>query len=160
MEIVPIEDIPKDVVDVPTSNLMTVYKTCLEMEQVCRKNQGIGLSAVQVGIPWKLFVVDRGTFPTSKFEYYLDCSYEPIDNRVQHTIEGCLSLRNEKGSRQFQVERYVEVRVTGKQLIADDNLEVKEVDMTLKDVPSIVFQHEIDHQNQILISSGTEMEIW
>ena len=63
MKIVPVSEIPgKSVVqDCPTTtrrlSSMSVYKTCLEMKEVCELEKGIGLSAVQVGLPWRLFIV-------------------------------------------------------------------------------------------------------
>ena len=59
MKLVELEDLPKleDIQDVPLDDPMKVYKLCQEMEAICERENGIGLSAVQVGIPWKLFIV-------------------------------------------------------------------------------------------------------
>ncbi|MHA2432943.1 MAG: peptide deformylase, partial [Candidatus Thorarchaeota archaeon] len=53
------DQIPKvdEVVDVSMDDPMEVYKICQRMEILCDADNGIGLSAVQVGIPWKLFLV-------------------------------------------------------------------------------------------------------
>ena len=90
MKIVAVENIPPvDLVqDVDLSNPMQTYKICKEMEQVCIKHDGIGLSAVQVGLPLKLFIVKLN----NKFEYFANCIYEKNSAGFQNVVEGCLSL--------------------------------------------------------------------
>jgi len=128
MEVVPIDQIPLAEAAIP-DNLMEIYKVCLQMEEVCKKNKGAGVSAVQVGIPWNLFIIKRNVFEpppnaaalvaAPKFDYYLNCVYGPTEDKKQDSVEGCLSLLNEAGEfRQFLVERFVEVRVTGQKLIS------------------------------------------
>ena len=58
MKIVEVDLIPevKNVKDVPLDDPMKVYKVCLEMQKICEENEGIGISSVQVGIPWKLLI--------------------------------------------------------------------------------------------------------
>ncbi len=159
MEIVPVNIIPnsKDSVDIP-SNLMDVYNTCIQMKALCESSNGIGLSAFQVGIPWRMFVVRRDVVvevESDAFEYYVDCSYEPADEKVQKAkiIEGCLSIKNSKGELlRFHVERFEKVRITGKKLVSNEKPVLENVDMIIDGLSSIVFQHEIDHHNGILIS--------
>jgi len=163
MEIVPLNELPKvsDIQDVPVDNLMKIYKVCLDMEVVCSENNGIGLSAIQVGIPWKLFIVKNG----DKYDYYVNCTYESlVDVNCKHfqSMEGCLSLRNTDGSfRQFLVERFPKIRIKGKQILSEKDLILQDIDMVLEnDYSTIVMQHEIDHHLGILISDiGKEMEI-
>lgn len=128
------------------------------MEQICTAQNGIGLSAVQVGIPWKLFIVQRG----AGYEYYIDCEYNGTGCKGK-SIEGCLSLRDAQGHlRRFEVERHETVTVTGKRLKISDSpsLVLEDVNQTEKGLYAVVFAHEIDHQNDILISDiGTEVEL-
>jgi peptide deformylase len=58
LKIVPVVDIPK-AKDVPLESLMDIFRLCTKMEKICDVNDGIGLSAVQVGVPWNLFIVKR-----------------------------------------------------------------------------------------------------
>lgn len=157
LKIVPIENIPK-AHEVPLDNLMTIFRLCTKMEKICMDNEGIGLSAVQIGIPWNLFIIRRGR----QFEYYVNCSYEGKGNKIK-SIEGCLSLRNEDGTfRRFEVERFEKARITGKQVLVSGmpSLLLQDVDSEEHGLYSIVFQHEIDHSKDILISQiGREMEM-
>lgn len=169
MEIIPVEQIPH-AKPVPLDRPMEIYKTCLQMEQICKKNKGIGLSAVQVGIPWNLFVIKRNVFEPqnvvslvadSKFDYYLNCKYTPTTDKKQDSVEGCLSLLNEAGRfRQFLVQRFAEVRVTGQRLLAEDELNIEDVDFVVGSPQTIVFQHEIDHTTRLISDIGEEIEVW
>jgi peptide deformylase len=78
LKIVPIEEIPL-AVDVPIDDLNKVHEICLQMEEICTKNKGIGLAAVQVGIPWKLFIVDT----QQGFQHYVNCEYEPAGEKIK-----------------------------------------------------------------------------
>lgn len=171
MKLVSADKIPKleDIKDTPTDNLLEVYKVCKEMEILCDMERGIGLSAVQVGVPWKLFLVrlDHGSKfkPTGRYGYFVNCHYEIMAEDKIASLEGCLSLRSPEGlTRMFQVERYTRTRVYGFQLIDKMKLEVVGIsaEMTLpQDNESIVFQHEIDHHLGKLISDhGKELFMW
>ena len=166
--VVAIDKIPQkeDILDTPLDNLMKVYKMCLDMENICIENKGIGLSAVQIGIPWKLFVVRRTDF----FEYFLNCDYAPlVDVNQKHlqSIEGCLSLpRPDGSSRQFLVERYPKVKVIGKRMIVDDSKpKLEDININYdnpNDIYTIVMQHEIDHNygaERLICNIGKEIEL-
>lgn len=151
----------EQVVDAPTGDLIGLYKVCLQMAHVCVEENGIGLSAVQVGIPWRLFVV-RTESDEHSFDYFVNCEYEPAgDGSKAPGIEGCLSLRNRDGSlRFFEVFRHRKVRLKGHRLVTDPELALEPVDLTAEGKYGIVYQHEVDHDQGILISDiGTELEI-
>lgn len=162
LSIVSPENIPKDVVDCPSDNLLKIYKTCLQMAIVCVNENGIGLSAVQVGIPWRLFIVRYMDNGSNKFRFFLNCKYTAVTDEKVKSLEGCLSLKNAKGDlRHFQVDRYTNIKVEGQELLADTALHLEPVTIEPKDFYSNVFQHEIDHQNLVLISDiGVEFEVW
>lgn len=158
-EIVPVDKIPTEVTDTPVENLMELYKICQEMEKICDEQKGIGLSAVQVGIPWRFFIY-RAT--PDEYHYMVDCEYEPISEEKAVSIEGCLSLKTETGKlRHFRLERYRGVRIKGKRLLTDDDLRLEDVDFEEADnIYSVVCQHEIDHHHGVLISEiGDEIDI-
>lgn len=166
MEIVPVAEIPKpeDVIDTPTDDLMKLYRVCQDMKVVCLEVGGIGLAAVQVGMPWRLFVI-RGQ---DGWEYMVNCQYlaVPVDitktNPVATSIEGCLSLKDDQGKLiHYKVDRFKKVRVQGYRLIDQPELSLEEVDyVTEENIYNVVYQHEIDHQNGILISEiGEEIDI-
>lgn len=169
MNLVPVGDIPKpeDIKEVSLDDLAEVYKICNRMKEVCEVENGLGLSAVQVGIPLKLFLVksDKASKFNKSSDYgcFLNCEYKAGDNSEEvMSIEGCLSIKSETGKmRHFQVKRYTEVLVNGYKL--NEEMELEEI----VDIPigvseqSVVFQHEIDHHSGILISDiGQEIFLW
>jgi len=163
MKVVPVEEIPtlEKITDIP-EDLLEVYKICKQMEKVCIDCSGIGLHAVQVGIPWNLFIVKTN----DEFEYYVNCGYEPVGDEKTTSIEGCLSLLDEENNfRRFQMVRHMVVKVSGSKLVRGEK------DLTLVDFcenihaenQGVVFQHEIDHSLSVegLISKlGKEILIW
>ena len=169
MQLVEVRDIPSvgEVKDVPTDNLVEIFRMAKEMEALCLKENGIGLSAVQVGIPLKLFVVrinSEKTFGQKGFICFCNTNYQPIDEAVDISLEGCLSIRSPSGQlRHFQVPRYREIALTGYKLdVRGAELSLQHLqNIVLSGEQSIVFQHEIDHQNGVLISEiGKEVFLW
>lgn len=160
LSIVPVDEIPKVVGDCPTASLVDLYKLCSHMENLCIKENGIGLSAVQVGVPWKLFVV---SYPTH-FRYFVNCEYTPLSEEKEKSLEGCLSLKKPDGAlRFFEVERFKKIKILGQELKMNPSLklEMVEVQEEPTDHYRIVHQHEIDHHRLVLISDiGTELELW
>lgn len=147
VEIVPVEKIPV-ADDVPMEEPSEVLKVASKLEKLCLDLKGMGISAVQVGIPWKLFLI---LYPEGKFRYFVNCSYEAVgDAKIPKSLEGCLSLPG----RMFHIEnhRWEKVLVKGYELVIDGNepaFKEVEFEVNSKDsflAGSIVFQHEIDHQ--------------
>jgi peptide deformylase len=165
-KIVAVEDIPEIVNDVPLGDLMEVYKVCTQMAGLCDTHNGIGLSAVQVGIPWNLFLVKSdGTSPFGKkgdYGFYLNCEYREIGEEKSASLEGCLSLTNGEQPRMFGLMRWNEIQLKGLRLTDDQELKIEEIDLKLDaHQQGVVFQHEIDHQEGILISDiGKELFVW
>jgi peptide deformylase len=158
--IVPVKDIPH-ALSVELENPSQLYKKFHEMENLCNVLNGVGLHAVQIGLPLDMYIVRPAI--SSPFEYYLNCSYQPSESRVKITsFEGCLSLRNEDGSsRYFRVERYQKIKIQGYRLVTMGKLRIEPVDMVVSVEDGIVctaHQHEIDHGSGILLSdSGQEI---
>jgi len=122
-----------------------LYKDFLDMEQFCKKNDGVGLSAVQVGSRLPIFV----TFLDGKWRHFLNCKYKGMSSKKK-SMEGCLSLPE----RRFILERYSKIKVWGNELAIDqeEGLTIIEVSQVFKGMNAVIMQHEIDHQNGILIS--------
>lgn len=169
MQIVEESKIPtkEQIVDVPTDDLVKVYNVCQELEELCTKSHGIGINAVQAGVPWKLFLVKGDgscpLIPKGKFGYFVNCDYEAITEKRVVSLEGCLSLRSPDGRlRSFQVERYENIRLFGFILLIDGSLRLEPVDTPVGFLEEgIVFQHEIDHHRGVLISDiGREVFVW
>jgi peptide deformylase len=169
MQIVEINKIPTldKIQDVPMDNPIEVLKVCQNLQILCEKENGIGISAVQAGIPWKLFLIKGdGTCPFIKkneYMYFVNCNYEDTIGEKIISLEGCLSVRSPSGQlRSFQVERFKNIILKGYYLSIEKGLDLKELSENVSALEQgIVFQHEIDHQKSILISDiGKEVFIW
>lgn len=150
MELVKTSDIPLGI----DCDLKQDYtQLCNELKDFCEQNEGVGLSAVQVGLPLNLFVMKYN----DSYRYFFNCKYDPILDEQFYSTEGCLSLKRPNGDlRFFLVKRYKYVRVTGYELIDGRFCDLK---ITPEDVYNVIMQHEIDHQNQKLISDFGD-EVW
>lgn len=159
LNIVPLIEIPK-AETTPTDDLLALFRIFVKMEYLCEQQQGIGLSACQVGIPLNLFVVKRNT----EYQYFLNCEYIGLGEKIK-SIEGCLSLRDKYGElRRFEVERFPKIKIKGKRLMVSNtpSLSLLDIDQIEEDeLYSIVFQHEIDHnrgREQMIDVIGKEID--
>lgn len=167
LSIVPEDQIPKkdQIIDVPRDDLANLHNVCLQLSELCQKENGLGISAVQTGIPWKLFVVKGDgscpIIPKDEFGYFIDCSYKENTAEKVTSLEGCLSLRSNGRLRSFQLERSKYIDIIGYKFKIDD-LVFLPINIVLSyQQQCVVFQHEIDHHNGILISDiGRELYIW
>jgi len=136
-----------------------IYLKARKMEDLCLKKGIISLSAVQTGLPINLFVY-WVNFPDKKssFSYFYDCIYEPLSNNKFVSIESCASLGGDM-ARRFKINRYDSILVSGKKFTDNGKLIDFEFNYS-KGIDCVVFQHEIDHYNNILISNiGEEIYI-
>lgn len=157
LHIVSPDAIPKGA-DCPLDDLPELYKLGLSMQIVCEREKGIGLSAVQVGVPYNFFVINQD----DNYRFFLNCTYTPITQDREKYVEGCLSLRDTAGKlRYFEVERFKQIHVKGKELVAEPQLQIKDFELSPTDYYKIVYQHEIDHAHLITIDQiGKEVFLW
>jgi peptide deformylase len=132
------------------------------MKRLCISEKGVGLSAIQVGVPWRLFIVVKDLKNPLNFRYLVDCKYLPVDEKKVASIEGCLSIRNSNGDfRRFKVDRYKNIDIVGKEMLVDDKLKLVDINERCYDNLAIIYQHEIDHTSGITIDQiGQEISIW
>lgn len=157
-KIVPVEEIPL-AHETPIENLMGVYSICQRLEILCKKENGVGISAVQAGIDWNLFLAKT----QSGFDYFVNCDYTPASEEKISSLEGCLSLRDSQNNlRNFEVPRYKSILLTGSMLVKLGNdLILSPLKAVFTGFQAIVYQHEIDHSKGILISDiGVEVLIY
>jgi peptide deformylase len=157
LKLVSVSSIPRGH-DCSLDDLSELYKLALSMQIICEKESGIGLSAVQLGLPFNFFIINFH----NNYRFFVNCTYVPITEEKEKYVEGCLSLKTQDGKlRYYEVERFKAIVVKGKELIAEPILEIKDIEINLNDFYKIVFQHEIDHQLGILISEiGKEVYLW
>jgi len=159
LKLVPVADIPSalDYNLLESSSVYDLAHLAAMMQNLCQIKNGVGLSALQVGIPIPLFVVLGKDADLSVF---IDCQYESDGNKIK-AIEGCLSIIDEKGvPKRFLVERYEKIKVKGKKLVFKDSISIEIFEIESDGFLALVLQHEIDHHNFKLISEiGEEIKI-
>lgn len=165
MNLVKVEDIPIGQ-DVDITNLDHIVKLYGDMIDFARENgYPLGVSAVQLGIPEKFFIARCSMYPygISDVDYgyigYINCEYLPPKVLSEIiSVEGCLSLPG----RIFAVKRFPSINLKGYMMSVDIDtfsVETLKVDQIVSNKElSAILQHEIDHQNGILISDlGNEI---
>lgn len=137
--------------ETPVGDLMHLYRISSAMVKLCEDAGGVGLSAVQVGLPLNLFVVRVRDFVDILF----NCSYEGVGDKI-NSMEGCLSIKDSEGKiKTFELKRFPSIRLFGKRLfVSRDSSEpsVVDVDEEVSGIRAVICQHEIDHASGILIS--------
>ena len=109
-----------------------------EMKETMIKNNGIGLSANQVGIDKSFFVA------TWNNKFYAFFNPEIIKHSEEEVLseEGCLSIPGIIAT----VPRYKNITIKAQKI------DGKETKLKVYGMLAIIFQHEIDHLNGILIT--------
>lgn len=129
-------------------NLMIEYLRNSQIEKIAKKynlRPGMGLSAVQLGILKRYFVVVHEQEVKETFKTYVIINPK-ITSNSQEIIyvdegEGCLSVnRDVEGI----VKRYARCTVEG------FDMEGNPIKIRAREELSVAFQHEIDHLNGIL----------
>jgi peptide deformylase len=161
LKIVPVDQIPKkeEIISFKESEIDFYIKLAINMQILCSVKNGYGLSAVQCGLPIKLFVSNYGT---SNFRTFIDCEYEGHGEK-DDSLEGCLSLKTlDEKIKRFMVKRYNKISLSGYELYPNALHEkYSKINEDFSGVSSVVMQHEIDHHNGILINEiGTEVEVF
>lgn len=126
---------------------MIEYLTNSQIEELAEKydlRPGMGLSAIQLGIPKRYFVVVN-EYDEGKFENYVIFNPKIVSNSMEKIYvemgEGCLSVnRDVEGI----IPRYARVTVEGYDI--DGN----KIRVRAREELAIAFQHEMDHLDGIL----------
>lgn len=133
-------------------------KTIEEMVEFLRNSQieelaekydlrpGMGLAAIQIGIPKRFFVVVN-EYDEGQFEEYVIINPKIISNSVEKIYvemgEGCLSVNRPVDG---IIPRYARVTVEGY------DIEGRKINVRAREEIAIAFQHEIDHLNGVLFT--------
>lgn len=111
----------------------------LEIE-IKKHDNALGLSAIQIGIPKRAFVMWEQNYHQNrdkKILHFLNPKIVELDEPIAESYESCFSLP----------EYYVKLK-RYEQVTQEDEINGKSV---LYQDESIIFQHEFDHLNGILI---------
>lgn len=108
-----------------------------DMKETMRKNDGVGLAAIQVGVLKRCIVVEAsGQFFELVNPEIVECSGS------QCGVEGCLSVKGITG----EVNRPYKVTVKAQTRYGDN------IQITTEGLLSVVLCHEIDHLDGILFT--------
>ena len=128
-------------------DLMIEYLTNSQIEELAEKydlRPGMGLSAIQIGVPKRYFVVVY-EYDEGKFDNYIIINPKIVSNSMEKIYvelgEGCLSVNREIDG---IVPRYARVTIEGYDM--DGN----KIRVRGREELAIAFQHELDHLNGIL----------
>ena len=102
---------------------------------------GIGLAAIQVGVPTRLVVIDLGKTPEERApRVFLDPEIIWTSPETRVHEEGCLSIP----------EYYEEVERPDRVKVKFRDLDGRETEMEADGILATCLQHEIDHLNGVL----------
>ena len=134
---------------------MIEYLTNSQIEELAEKydlRPGMGLSAIQLGIPKRYFVVVN-EYDEGKFENYIIINPKIVSTSQEKIYvelgEGCLSVNREVDG---IVPRYARVTIEG----YDE--EGNKIRVRGREEVAIAFQHEMDHLDGILFYDHIDKE--
>lgn len=128
-------------------NTMIEYLHNSQIDELAEKydlRPGMGLSAIQLGVAKRYFVVVH-EYEEGKFDNYIVINPKIISNSVEKIYvadgEGCLSVNRPVPG---IIPRYARVTIEGY------DMEGRKVHIRAREDLAICFQHEIDHLNGII----------
>jgi len=123
------------VVAEPVTNITSkLYNIIEDMKFVMNNNNGCGLAATQVGVDKRVFVYDKD-------KVIINPRIVRTKNSIISKDEGCLSIPGFT----FNIKRSEKVFIVG------IDIDEKEIEIEADGILSIIFQHEIDHLNGIVL---------
>ena len=135
--------------DKETIEEMIEYLTNSQIEEMAEKynlRPGMGLAAIQLGIPKRYFVVVN-EYDEGQFETYVMINPRMISNSVEKIYvdqgEGCLSVNR---AVEGIIPRYA--RVTFEAY----DIEGRKINVRAREEVAVAFQHELDHLNGMIFT--------
>ncbi len=142
-------DFPLTKKDKDLINTMIEYLHNSQIEELAEKydlRPGMGMAAIQLGVPKRYFVVVN-EYDEGQFETYALVNPRIVSNSVEQIYvesgEGCLSVNREV---EGIVPRYARVTVEGY------DIDGKKIQVRAREDLAIAFQHELDHLNGIIFT--------
>ncbi len=141
---------PLDEKDKKTIELMIEYLTNSQIEELEKKynlRPGMGMAAIQLGIPKRYFVVVHEQEIKETFKNYVIINPKIVSQSEEIIYveegEGCLSVNREV---EGIVPRNARITIEGY------DIEGKKIKIRAREELAIAFQHELDHLNGILFT--------
>lgn len=121
--------------DVTEAEKEAVVPFLADMFETMQANKGVGLAAIQVGVPLRIFVLDTSKYG-GKARVCINPSFKVLPNTgIVTANEGCLSFPKEY----VEVARFKEIEATytngGGELVTE----------ILTGLDAVAFQHELEH---------------
>ena len=114
-----------------------------EMFELMYSAEGIGLAANQVGLPYRLFILNTTGKREEKDQEHIFINPEIVKRKgTEEAEEGCLSLP----------KLYGQVRRAGEIVVEAFDLEGHGFELMIDDLPSRAIQHETDHLDGVLFT--------
>jgi len=162
---------PKIVTDVstlrkPSSNIDDVKecKSIIEkLETALSKVNGVGLSAVQIGIHKKVSIIKRIGRSGEEMVHLINTELVETEEEFVFNNEGCLSL-NQKPAK---CKRFKHVIIDNDKIV-DDHFEKERLyfwysddpdDVNTDGITAIAVQHELDHFQGVIITDRSPYEV-
>ena len=125
----------------------TVQKLVADLTETMRCNSGVGLSAIQIGVPERMMVYEyikskgsKDSNSTIPLKVLINPEIIKMSRRTKIDEEGCLSFPDLYGP----IKRSTGIRVKAL------DLNGKDIEFDVKGLEARIIQHEIDHMNGIL----------
>jgi peptide deformylase len=131
-----------------------LHETVREMFELMYASEGIGLAANQVGLPYRMFILNLTGKREEKDQEHVFINPEIVKRKgTQEAEEGCLSFPKMYG----QVRRADEIVVEAFDLAGQG------FELSIDDLASRAIQHETDHLDGVLftdkLSEATQREL-
>lgn len=116
-----------------------------EMWETLEKHPGVGLSAVQIGVPIRLFIMDSRNEHKTKYAFMNPEIVETVDEKVE-VEEGCLSVPGvyEK------VLRYPQLTIRATNILVEDEPRL----FVVYGLEAQIVAHELEHLEGKIFTDG------
>ena len=131
-----------------TSPLLRTLLDKMETTVTSPQQGGVGIAAPQVGLNFRIVLVQRLDKPSEPFEAYINIHIDSLSGPIHTGPEGCLSVPGKRG----MVKRYSSVTIS---YLDGKTLEPRTE--TIEGYTAIIFQHECDHLDGILYIDRTDI---
>ena len=142
-----LECLPID--DTKTAKKVLNEKTLAQMFRILKRKDGAGLAGPQVGIRYKFFMAWMPQLDS--WRVFINPRYEKTGDEIDF-VEECLTVKGKP----HRVKRSNKVNAFWSEYVPDtDRFDHFETEL-VEEISAIIFQHETDHCNGILISDHGE----
>lgn len=132
-----------------------VISLAMRLEEICRARGLFGISAPQVGVPWKLFVYWSNCPSDPKvFSCIVDCECSGSGEKFL-SLESCCTFPGDR----FGVMRYSDLECSGKLLSSDEQGKVVMESFegrVFSGLEAAIIQHEFDHTMGVMPDKSGE----